>query len=100
MSLAAPLSAELGALLPGGRLYLATEPSLIRLRDRKDKFEVQFLLMPYPTPTRYLRNELSQRYTSPEENIRNCKALSRRPCVECNGTPNSIANCRPFWAHM
>jgi exonuclease SbcD len=67
MNLAAPVSTALGSLLPGGRLYLATEPSLLRLQDRTDGFEVQFILMPYPTPTRYLRDELSQRYSGPDE---------------------------------
>jgi exonuclease SbcD len=66
MNLAAPTTGETGEVVLPGRLYLATEPTLLRLRDRRDPFEVQFLLMPYPTPTRYLRDE-AQKYASPEE---------------------------------
>lgn len=80
MSLAAPLSGEIGSLLPSGRLYLATEPSLIRLKDPHTHEEIQFLLMPYPTPARYLRDAAAQRYGSPEEKSRKlheafCEAL-------------------------
>lgn len=67
MNLAAPTLGEVGELVPPGRLYLATEPTLLRLKDRRDGFDVQFVLMPYPTPTRYLRDEPGQRYASPEE---------------------------------
>jgi exonuclease SbcD len=66
MSLAAPLPAEPGALLPAGRLYLAAEPTLLRLADPAGG-AVQFLLMPYPTPSRYLRDEAARRYAGPEE---------------------------------
>lgn len=67
MNLAAPALGEMGELVPPGRLYLATEPTLLRLKDRRAGFDVQFVLMPYPTPTRYLRDEPGQRYASPEE---------------------------------
>jgi len=67
MNLAAPTLGEMGELVHPGRLYLATEPTLVRLKDRADGFDVQFVLMPYPTPTRYLRDEAAQRYASPEE---------------------------------
>src|SRR5215212_1954354 len=67
MNLAAPTLGEVGELVQPGRLYLATEPTLLRLKDRRDGFDVQFVLMPYPTPTRYLRDEAAQRYASPEE---------------------------------
>src|SRR3954471_2072975 len=67
MNLAAPTLGEIGELVPPGRLYLATEPTLVKLKDRAGGFDVQFVLMPYPTPTRYLRDEAAQRYASPEE---------------------------------
>src|SRR5262245_22573399 len=67
MNLAAPSTGGIGEVVPPGRLYLATEPTLLRLRDRREPFEVQFLLMPYPTPSRYLRDEAAQKYSSPEE---------------------------------
>jgi DNA repair protein SbcD/Mre11 len=67
MNLAAPTVGEPGEHVPPGRLYLATEPTLLRLADRRDGFDVQFLLLPYPTPARYLRDEAVQKYSSPEE---------------------------------
>ncbi|HKA08149.1 MAG TPA: exonuclease subunit SbcD [Gemmataceae bacterium] len=67
MNLAAPTTGGIGDLVPAGRLYLATEPTLLRLRDRRESFDVQFILMPYPTPSRYLRDEAGQKYSSPEE---------------------------------
>src|SRR5438105_3747192 len=41
----------------------------LRLADRQGQ-PVQFLLMPYPTPTRYLRDADTQRYASLEEKNR------------------------------
>ena len=70
MSLAAPLPRKAGALLPHGRVYLAAEPTLLRLADRHTGDEVQFILMPYPTPSRYLRNAEDRRYNSIEEKNR------------------------------
>ncbi len=67
MSLAAPAADEPGSLAPPGRLYLASQPTFLRLADRNPRQEVQFVLMPYPTPTRYLDREESQRYQSVEE---------------------------------
>lgn len=66
MNLAAPAIVGPGEVAASGRLYLATEPTLLRLRDRRDGFDIQFILMPYPTPSRYLRDE-PQKYASPEE---------------------------------
>src|SRR5262245_23196526 len=70
MSLAAPLGDAAGETVPPGRLYLATEPTLLRLEDRATYSPVQFLLMPYPTPTRYLADETSQRYSGLDEKNR------------------------------
>ncbi|HEY8504959.1 MAG TPA: exonuclease SbcCD subunit D [Gemmataceae bacterium] len=77
MNLAAPLPLEPGEVVPAGRLYLATEPTLLRLADRSGEFAVQFLLMPYPTAARYLRDEASQRYTSVEEKNRQLQTAYR-----------------------
>jgi exonuclease SbcD len=68
MHLAEPAAGRAGPVRPG-RLYLATDPTLLRLADR-DGTAVQFLLLPYPTPTRYLRDEEAQRYASLEERNR------------------------------
>jgi exonuclease SbcD len=66
MDLAAPASGKPGDLRPPGRLYLAGSPTLLRLADREGT-AVQFLLMPYPSPARYLKGEEAQRYASVEE---------------------------------
>lgn len=70
MSLAAPAADAAGEMVPPGRLYLATAPALLRLEDRASGVPVQFLLMPYPTPTRYLGDEASQRYQGLDEKNR------------------------------
>jgi exonuclease SbcD len=70
MSLASPAAGRPGDLVPPGRLYLATEPNLLRLGDPASGTPVQFVLMPYPTPTRYLADEAAQRYQSLDEKNR------------------------------
>jgi exonuclease SbcD len=77
MDLAAPAWGKPGDLCPPGRLYLATTPTLLRLADRQRQ-TVQFLLMPYPTPTRYLEGEESHRYGSLEEKNRLLQAAFGR----------------------
>jgi exonuclease SbcD len=90
MSLASPIPTEPGSLCQAGRLYLATEPTLLRLADRSADGAVQFLLMPYPTPARYLADEAGQRYQSLEQKNRHLmaaftarlKAIRRSPAYE------------------
>ncbi len=60
MDLASPAAGRAGEALPPGRFYLAAAPTLLRLSDRAG-VPVQFVLMPYPTPRRYL-DERSRRY--------------------------------------
>jgi DNA repair exonuclease SbcCD nuclease subunit len=67
MTLASPAIGKPGETVPPGRLYLATDPTFIRLEDRMGGFPVQFVLMPYPTPSRYLKGEAGLKYGSPEE---------------------------------
>jgi exonuclease SbcD len=74
MSLAAPAAGEPGERAAPGRLYLAAQPTLLRLPDRAGGLDVQFVLMPYPTPTRYLDREETQRYHSLEEKNRHLQA--------------------------
>jgi exonuclease SbcD len=84
MTLAAPASEEPGSLHPPGRLYLATNPTFLRLRDGQGQ-EVQFILMPYPTPARYLRAEETQRYGDIAEKNRHMQqayALQLRTIME------------------
>lgn len=64
MSLAAPTVGKLGEEVPPGRLYLAAEPTFVKLKG------VQFVLMPYPTPSHFLKGEAGLKYGSPEEKNR------------------------------
>ncbi len=67
MSLASPAGGKPGETVPPGRLYLAADPTFLRLEDRALGGEVQFVLMPYPTPSHYLKGEGALKYGSPEE---------------------------------
>jgi exonuclease SbcD len=67
MTLASPTVGKPGETVPPGRLYLAADPTFLRLEDRLGGFPVQFVLMPYPTPNRFLKGESSLKYGSPEE---------------------------------
>jgi exonuclease SbcD len=74
MSLAAPAAGKSGDRAQPGRLYLATGPTLLRLGDRATGTDVQFILMPYPTPSRYLLDEAAQRYQGLDEKNRHLMA--------------------------
>jgi len=67
MGLAAPTVGKPGEVVPSGRLYLAADPTFLRLQDPRGGFDVQFMLMPYPTPTHYLKGEAGQKYSNPED---------------------------------
>jgi len=70
MSLAAPGVGKVGEVVPRGRLYLAADPALVRLEDRQSGEPVQFVLMPYPTPSQFLMHEPGRRYSSAQEKNR------------------------------
>jgi len=70
MSLAAPTVGKPGDLVPPGRLYLAADPTFVKLADKEHGTEVQFVLMPYPTPNRLLKGDAGQKYASPDEKNR------------------------------
>jgi len=72
MALAAPGGVQDGALCQPGRFYLAAGPTFLRLKDRAGQ-EVQFVLMPYPTEPRYLKDR-AQRYDSLEAKHRALQA--------------------------
>ncbi len=74
MHLAAPAGDQPGDLVAPGRLYLATGPSLLRLADPHSGGQVQFILMPFPTPARYLLDETAQKYQSLDEKNRHLMA--------------------------
>lgn len=70
MALAAPSVDRLGEVVPPGRLYLAAEPTFLKLAGPRGGPDVQFVLMPYPTPTRYLKGEAGQKYANPDEKLK------------------------------
>lgn len=67
MNLAAPLESSIDAVSPSGRMYLFETHNYIRLAER-DGQTVQFALLPYPTPGRYLRDDQLDYKTIEEKN--------------------------------
>lgn len=65
LDLAAPLDPDQAGPRPAGRLYLAAQPTRLDLADGAGQ-RVQFVLLPYPTPARYLRDETT-RFTTRDE---------------------------------
>ncbi len=77
MSLASPTSpAASGGLT--GRMHLASTPTLLRLPDRTGGFDVQFLLMPFPTPHRYFDEPMARYASLDEKNRHLLGAFSRK----------------------
>jgi DNA repair protein SbcD/Mre11 len=62
LDLAVPIDPGRAGPRPGGRLYLATRPTVLELSDKAGQ-SIQFVLLPYPTPARYLRDD-NTHYTS------------------------------------
>lgn len=79
MRLAAPADTRPGDELRPGRFYLFPGPTFFRLPDAQAPgAHVQFVMLPYPTATRYL-DEPNQRFTSTEERNRAVRsAFTRR----------------------
>lgn len=86
MGLAAPINDIPGAVVNPGRLYLAVHPTLLRVPDRTTGSLVQFLLMPYPTPPRYLDAQ-TQRYGSLDEKNRHLTTAFTRRMHELQSDP-------------
>jgi DNA repair protein SbcD/Mre11 len=68
MHLAAPAVDRVGELVPTGRLYLASDPTFLRLNVKGQ--EAQFTLMPYPTAAHYLIGVEASNYSNPDEKQR------------------------------
>ncbi len=64
--LAAPNLARPGDLVPNGRFYLITRPVHFTLRGAHG-WPTQFVCMPYPTTSRYLRDSTGSDYSSFDE---------------------------------
>ena len=81
MALAAPTVGDCGTPVPTGRFYLSAEPTFVKLQG------VQFVLMPYPTPSCYLRGEVNQKYSSIEEKQRLLVSAFERTLVNFQSHP-------------
>ena len=78
MRLAVPADTRPGDALAPGRFYLFTGPTFFRLPDAAAPgTHVQFVMMPWPTPARYL-DEPGQRFPSTEERNRALRAAFTR----------------------
>ncbi len=65
LDLADPIDPNKSGARPSGRLYLAAQPTYLLLEDKAGQ-QVQFVLMPYPTSSRYIKDEKT-RYGSMDE---------------------------------
>src|SRR3954451_24223094 len=86
MTLAAPTVGNKGEEIPPGRLYLATEPTFVRLAG------VQFVLMPWPTPGKYFRGQPNLGYGSPEEKNEKLVDAWKRALVNIRESANYDKN--------
>lgn len=77
MSLAAPAQKAARGRASTGRLHLATEPAWLLLPDPSGAFDIPFVLMPYPTPARYLDRFIGMD-TFAEKNRRLSESFVRR----------------------
>ena len=65
--LTAPIIPSQSGARPNGRMYFVSDPAYLLLEDKTGQ-QVQFVLMPYPTPTRYLKNEKTRFGSIDEKN--------------------------------
>jgi exonuclease SbcD len=77
IDLALPLDPRQTGPRPGGRLYIASQPALLELADKKNQ-PVQFALLPYPTSSRYLHNDETDYRSLAEKHRRLHDAMLRR----------------------
>jgi exonuclease SbcD len=87
IDLATPIDPRQTGPRPGGRLYIAAQPTILELAD-KAKQSIQFALLPYPTSRRYLRNDEINYRSLAEKNRRLHDALIKRLNVMMNGRTN------------
>ncbi len=75
--LTAPLDPHQRGPRPPGRLYLAAQPTLLQLADAAGQ-TVQFALLPYPLPARYLEGEATRFASLDDRNARLHQALVQK----------------------
>jgi exonuclease SbcD len=86
MRLASPGVGLSGEVVPSGRFYLATGPTLLRLENRSGGL-VQFVFMPYPTPARYLTDEAARTYQGLDEKNRHLLAAYTKTLRDVRESP-------------
>jgi DNA repair protein SbcD/Mre11 len=91
MELAAPPT-ELGGAFVPGRMYLVNSPFFGRLRDPSDGFDVQFVLLPYPTKERYL--VATDKYVTKEEENRLLQARVAEWLAQLSAQPGYQTGAR------
>lgn len=67
LDLADPIDPQNSGTKPSGRLYLAAQPTYLLLQDKAGQ-QVQFILMPYPTSSRYLKDQKTKYGSLDEKN--------------------------------
>jgi DNA repair protein SbcD/Mre11 len=67
LELAAPTEVRPGDVIAPGRFHLATRSTFFRVKDRAGP-DVQFMLMPYPTPARYLDDSITRYEVGEQKN--------------------------------
>ncbi|WP_414620045.1 metallophosphoesterase family protein [Calothrix sp. CCY 0018] len=67
LDLADPIDLNKSGARPTGRLYLAAQPTYLLLQDKAGQ-QVQFILMPYPTSSRYLKDQKTKYGSLDEKN--------------------------------
>jgi exonuclease SbcD len=70
MGLAAPGGFPIGATLSPGRMYLFNSAWFGKLQAPGDPFATQFIMLPYPYPSRYLEEDERRQCRTPEEEHR------------------------------
>lgn len=84
LDLATPVDPHQKGPRPGGRLYIAAQPTVLELADKAGQ-RVQFALLPYPTPRRYLKNEETNYQSLAQKNRLLHDALIKRLNAIMNG---------------
>jgi len=67
MGLAAPAGVPIGGTILPGRMYLFNAAWFGKLQAPGDDFMTQFVMLPYPFPSRYLEEDERRRCRTPEE---------------------------------
>lgn len=84
LDLATPVDPYQTGPRPGGRLYIAAQPTVLELADKAGQ-RVQFALLPYPTPRRYLKNDETNYQSLAQKNRLLHDALIKRLNSIMNG---------------